>query len=284
MQHSLPLATTPALLSSDLSLVRRLEAAEAMNVRACVAAYASLDPALDTAVLEVGGGTALFAGVGSPMTHAMGVGVDAEDPLDDDALDRLEAFYRERQSPALIDLCPVCDLALVARLSARGYRVVELNNVMVRSLAADELADDTRTGPTIREVSADKADAWATCMMGGFMEGAIPGEEVLAFGKLLFHMETGAAFFATLDGADTATAGMALQDGVALFFGDATLPPSRGRGAQAALIRHRLAHAAARGANLAMVCVLPGSISHRNYERAGFQLVYTRANLMRSWE
>jgi hypothetical protein len=32
-----------------------------------------------------------------------------------------------------------------------------------------------------------------------------------------------------------------------------------------------------------MVSVLPGSLSHRNYERAGFELIYTRVNLQREF-
>jgi len=32
-----------------------------------------------------------------------------------------------------------------------------------------------------------------------------------------------------------------------------------------------------------MVSVLPGSGSHRNYERAGFELIYMRVNLMREF-
>ena len=67
------------------------------------------------------------------------------------------------------------------------------------------------------------------------------------------------------------------------MFGDSTLPEARGRGWQQALIQARLALAAARGCELAGVAVVPGTASNRNYERAGFQLVYMRVNLMREW-
>jgi hypothetical protein len=33
-----------------------------------------------------------------------------------------------------------------------------------------------------------------------------------------------------------------------------------------------------------MTTVLPGSGSHRNYERAGFQLIYMRVNLIREFQ
>jgi hypothetical protein len=51
---------------------------------------------------------------------------------------------------------------------------------------------------------------------------------------------------------------------------------------QLALIRQRLEAAAAQGCDLATASVLPGSVSHRNYERAGFQLVYARVMVSRA--
>jgi hypothetical protein len=48
---------------------------------------------------------------------------------------------------------------------------------------------------------------------------------------------------------------------------------------QTALIRARLAFAAAAGCDLAAVNTVPGSVSQRNAERQGFRVVYTRALL-----
>jgi GNAT superfamily N-acetyltransferase len=74
---------------------------------------------------------------------------------------------------------------------------------------------------------------------------------------------------------------MSIRGGVALLFGDATLPEARGRGVQQALIGHRLRLASEAGCEWAMASVLPGSGSHRNYERMGFGLAYMRVNVMR---
>jgi hypothetical protein len=72
---------------------------------------------------------------------------------------------------------------------------------------------------------------------------------------------------------------MGEHNGVALLYGDATVPQARGRSWQNALITARLAAAQKLGCDLAAASVLPGSSSHRNYERAGFQLLYMRVNL-----
>jgi GNAT superfamily N-acetyltransferase len=74
---------------------------------------------------------------------------------------------------------------------------------------------------------------------------------------------------------------MNIHQGAVAFFGDATLRSFRGRGVQSALIARRARLARDAGCDLAVACVIPGSGSHRNYERLGFQLVYMRVNVMR---
>ena len=44
-----------------------------------------------------------------------------------------------------------------------------------------------------------------------------------------------------------------------------------------ALIHARLSAAAAKGCLMATASTLPGSLSQRNYERAGFRVAYTKA-------
>ena len=74
---------------------------------------------------------------------------------------------------------------------------------------------------------------------------------------------------------------MNVHEGAAGLAGDCTLEGFRNRGLQSELILHRMIDARARGCDLAMACVLPGSSSHRNYERAGFRLAYMRVNVRR---
>ena len=50
---------------------------------------------------------------------------------------------------------------------------------------------------------------------------------------------------------------------------------------QSALLRERLAIAVHRGCDLAVVTTQPGSKSQQNVQRQGFDLLYTRAVLVR---
>ena len=58
------------LIFADLQLARRIEAAEAANARGCTAIHP------EAATLEVAGGCAVFVGAESPLSHAVGIGLE----------------------------------------------------------------------------------------------------------------------------------------------------------------------------------------------------------------
>ncbi len=249
------------LRPSDRALARRLEAAEAANAF-------SLSTAAPGFVAEaIAGGCALFAGVDSPLTHALGCGLSG--PVEQDEIERLENFFFSRGSDCLIDLCPMADPRLVQAVMARGYSIIEFNNLMVRKLNpadAEWNSGDFRFELVVDHMRQDWLELLAEC----FEAPLALLENIPLFGETLM---------ARLDGRAAAAAGMTMESGVALLSGDATLRDYRELGLQGLLIRERIARAARIGCDLAMACVLPGSGSHRNYERAGFQLVYMRVNV-----
>ena len=259
--------------SADLALAKRLEAADAANV-AVMARVLSADLA-EAAAEPLAGGMAIFGGVGSPMTHALGIGMSGSVP--EQEMERMEAFFRERGSACLIDLCPLADPSVIAFVQNRPYRVIEFNNVMVRCIERDEMFEPVAG---VRQVSKAEMPAWCRVVSEGFAELMPVVQEMTDMMAAI-----GSESQCWLAGGETPSAGaaMGIQNGIALFYGDATLPPARRQGWQSGFIRRRLAAAQQQGCDLAMATVLPGSGSHRNYERAGFQLIYMRVNLMREF-
>jgi GNAT superfamily N-acetyltransferase len=258
----------PDIRSSDLDLARRLEAAEAANALHLAQATTTFDSEL------IAGGCALFAGVGSPLTHALGCGLSGPVPAAE--VDRLERFFFGRASDCLIDLCPMADLGLIAAVMERGYTLIEFNNVLVRPLSATDAAL-APPGLDFEPVTATTRAEWLDVVAGAFETPLELLESIPLYGQTLLLRDARQARSPA-----AAAAGSSIVDGVALLFGDATLHEARGRGLQSALIRERLARAARAGCDLAMACVLPGSASHRNYERAGFRLAYMRVNVKRA--
>lgn len=255
---------TGLLSSADLALARRVEAGHA---------HAAAASAPELTAEEVAGGQAIFHQVDSPVSQAIGIGMNGPVPSAD--LDRLEAFFHSRGSVAIIDLCTLADPSLLALIHERGYGVREFSHVMVRRLDRAEGVPGTAPGITVQPVAAHESRAWARLVMQGFSgQDEVPEQ-------LLGIVAPQEAFFGLWDRQRCAAAAMDVHAGLATFFGDATRVSTRGYGLQLALIRHRLDRAAQLGCDLATASVVPGSISHRNYERAGFQLVYARVIVSR---
>ena len=74
---------------------------------------------------------------------------------------------------------------------------------------------------------------------------------------------------------------MRLCEGIAQLCGAATLPEHRRHGVQSALLRGRLEIAGRAGCDVAVVTTQPGSKSQENVQKQGFELLYTRAILVR---
>jgi N-acetylglutamate synthase-like GNAT family acetyltransferase len=83
------------------------------------------------------------------------------------------------------------------------------------------------------------------------------------------------------DGALAGGANLHIAHGVAQLAGAATAPAYRRRGIQAALLAARLADAGAAGCDVATVTTQPGSRSQQNVQRRGFDVLYTRAVLIK---
>lgn len=75
---------------------------------------------------------------------------------------------------------------------------------------------------------------------------------------------------------------MRIDGDLAQLAGAGTRPHARGRGVQKALLQRRLADARAAGCTLAVVTTAPGTRSQDNVMRRGFELLYTRAILVKT--
>ena len=143
---------------ADATLARRLEAAEALNARFCTAS-----PPL-AAFLEIAGGCAIFVGADSPLTQAVGLGLNGT--VTEADVDALEAFFRSRAADVSVDFCPLADPGLLAILSRRGYRATEFNNVLVKRMAGAPIV----LAPRVRRAMAGDDDLWSHTVGRGFFE------------------------------------------------------------------------------------------------------------------
>jgi GNAT superfamily N-acetyltransferase len=259
---------------ADVALARRLERAEAHGNARSVEARARLFPESGACWIEVAGAFAMFDGPSSPITQTFGLGMFQTATADD--LAAIEAFYRERGAPVFHEVCPLADATLVTQLNERGYRPCEFTSVLYRPI--DEHITIRSKEPTqvrVRLIGDGEQEVFAQTAAAGWQEFGF-GDFMLEIGRVNAHTTGLRLFLAELKGAPIATGALSLCDGVAHLAGASTIPEGRKRGAQLALLDHRLRYAASHGCDLALMGAQPGSGSQRNAERHGFRIGYTR--------
>jgi hypothetical protein len=217
------------------------------------------------------------------MNKVIGAGLAA--PIDIDALAALEAALAPANEPVRVELATLAVPETGASLTARGYRLIGFENVLACRLPAALPA----VAPAVRIERVHEATVadWRDTLVDGFVasdDTGVPVDQLSRDATVTVIDDILASrdfdrYLAYCDGALAGAASMRIDDGVALLTGSATLPGQRRRGTQAALIGARLADAAARGADLAVITTAPGSQSQANVMKRGFALLYARAIL-----
>jgi GNAT superfamily N-acetyltransferase len=173
-------------------------------------------------------------------------------------------------------------------LTGRGYRLVSFENVLGLALAA-EPERVTPAGIEVRPSGDDEFEAWLDVQTDAVAHPDTQGvpsheefpREVVARAEHDFAAAGVARYAALRGGIIAGGASFRPAEGIAQFTGAATAPAHRRRGIQTALLSARLADAAAAGCDIAVVTTQPGSKSQQNVQRRGFDLLYTRAVLVK---
>ena len=261
------------MLLAGPSLAHRIEAAE-QRLSVSLAAAASR-AGTDAFALPLAGGAAVFAGAGSPFNKVIGLGFAG--PLEPADLAEIEAAYVARHAPIQVELSTLAEPSIAPLLTGRGYALVGFEDVLGRALAPTDAAPPA--GP-VEVAPTDDDPAWVRTVCAGFgapdlgPEGGNTHESFSqeALERVFGHLLAAPGFRRYL---------ARIDDGVAQLCGASTLPALRRRGVQTALLRARLADAARTGCDVATMTTAPGSKSQHNARRQGFELLYTRAILVR---
>ncbi|HEU4401181.1 MAG TPA: GNAT family N-acetyltransferase [Candidatus Polarisedimenticolia bacterium] len=272
----MPDAPTPA--SVDRDLARRIEAAEATTAMLYAETLKRLRPGTAAVAERIAGGAAVYAGIGSPLTRAGGLGL--EGPVTVVEIERLEQFYRSRGIEARLEVSPLADPSLFDLLGRRGYRLTGFSNLLARPLVrGDAPLPAPSSGVSTRRVTPEGAETWARTVAQGFFDPEPVSPALMGTFAPFCELPGATCFLALVDDRVAGGGALAIQERVAILLGGSTLAPCRGRGAHSALILARLALAVERGCDLATLSASPGGVAQRNAERLGFRVLYTRARM-----
>ncbi len=271
--------TTHDLFFADLSLARRLEATDARVGIEAARIHAQLHPESGATAEPVGGGYAIYIGIDSPFTQALGLGMDR--PVTESEIVSAEDFFAQRGVPSRIELCPLADPSLRTILGRRGYRLGESSNMLVRRLRPGGGYVVPSTPVDVQRCSPADVTMWAKTVAEGFSEDLSMIDENVKVLMTLFQKPYATCVLAKVDGEAAGGGAVSAIDGVGALYGASTLVKFRRRGVQTAIIHALLACAAEARCDVAYTLTQPASVSQRNVERQGFRVAYTRSTLIR---
>jgi len=273
-------------LFCDADLAARIERVETRLIEAtALAAHRRIADGRGF-VIPVAGGLASFADDDSPFNKVVGLGFGGVPTADE--LDEVEHAYAAVGAPVQVELPHLADPEIGLALSRRGYQLESFENVL--GIAIEGKYDVTLPdGIEIRPSGDEEFDVWLNVMADAVAvpdtQGVPWREEFPRDTYIEAERDAAAAditrYIALLNGDVAGGAGLRTTEGVAQFAGAATLPAHRRHGIQSALLSTRLADAATAGCDVGVITTQPASKSQQNAQRNGFDLLYTRAVLVK---
>jgi GNAT superfamily N-acetyltransferase len=216
----------------------------------------------------------MFDGVDSPLTQTFALGMS--EPASDAVLAEVEKFFRKHKAAVQHEVCPLAGVALSKSLAERGYVPFEMSSVLFLEIEGRRNPAALHSELTARTAKPGDAEAYARAAGEGWREAGDVAALISDMARMMLAARGYVGFMVEKQGQVVATAGLVVNDGVALFAGASTVSEARGQGAQQLLLAARLQYAAQAGCDLAMIVTEPGSGSQRNAERSGFRIGYTR--------
>ena len=276
--------TVPLFCGSELAA--RIERAEAQLIAAATESTRRRRADGDGFVIPVTGGVATFAEPDSPYNKIAGLGFGGLP--DAAALDEIEKAFAGRGAAAQAEVASLADPALIDLLTGRGYRLAGFENVLGRDLSAGIHAAVV-PGVEVRRSRPDELDEWVELVTDAAVHADTEGVPMEEFPRdVLERAERDSAtidgmrrYLALHDGEPAGGGSLRIDGGIAQMAGAGTVPAHRRNGVQTALLAARLSDAAAEGCDVAVVTTQPGSRSQHNVQRRGFDVLYTRAVLVK---
>ena len=253
-----------------------MERAYARLAFECAESLQEKYPELDAEAKWIAGGVALFAGEGSPLTQAYGMGFDGV--VLHEHIEEFEDFFESRGSIPMMDACEAADETLFEVLKERGYRLTDTKHVLTRSLEDfDDLEEPEVEGLTIL---VGPGPEWAEVVAEGFYPDITLPLYLQAIFETYLDLESSVCFLAFIDDEPAGGGALGVYEEIGMLYSASVLPEFRGRGIQKALLHARMEYARAAECEYAMVFTAPNSTSEKNVMKIGFEKAYEKYKLI----
>ncbi|SCY87229.1 hypothetical protein SAMN05720606_11118 [Paenibacillus polysaccharolyticus] len=200
--------------------------------------------------------------------------------ISEDVIEDILDFYNEREMNFEIQVIPGnINQEVMKKLHNKGFYQSGFHTTLFCEPGNQDSFDNDKL--EIRELHEDEFDIYAEihCLGTGL---SLDGKEHVAANNRVLFSRPGWRYYLGLDqGCPAAVAVMYVEDSVASLTFATTLPEYRNKGFQTNLLLRRI-HDAYKNCNLVVSQCSYGSQSHRNMERVGMRIGYTRATWTRN--
>lgn len=160
------------MIALDIALARRLEAAEGFAGAQFALARLSVLPEEGSEATRLAGADVVFDGADSPITQTFGLGMF--EPATGQALDDIEGYFFTRGAPTQHEVCPLVGVATLDLLCARGYRPIEISNVLCQPVPPLPPA----MPGNVRVIQPEEARIWTEVNTRGWCHDQVrPGDD-----------------------------------------------------------------------------------------------------------
>jgi len=193
-------------------------------------------------------------------------------------IDSILHFYKESGIPATFDITPAhATTDLLKALADKGYVQAGFHTVLYRPLEdICDFAFETNSLITIRELHLDEFHVFGAIYTKGFGMPSFLSEHVATNNRVLHHHQNWNFYMAMYDGEPAGIGVFYAKNGIGTLAASATLPVFRNKGVHQALVSTRIDKAKELNCSLLVGQAAFGSASHRNMERTGMRIAYTK--------
>ena len=198
-------------------------------------------------------------------------------PLDKNYLDEIMKFFSERNISFRFEIIPGnLNRELASKLHKMGFYHAGFSAALYG--LPKSLLEKPEDEVNVREVHSDEIDLFIDLYQDGFGLERLNSKEKRIVRSWYEQEKPNLSFYiAQVKGTSAGIAVFYVTNSVGLLADFATLPESRRKGCQTALMNHLIVQSKKKDCSLVASFVEFGSASHRNFHRARLRIAYTKA-------
>lgn len=222
-------------------------------------------------------GFMVYAGKNSPLSQAIGVGLENE--ISQDLIEKIEEFYFNKKCNVNIEISSIANNTLEKLFIQNNYKNIETTNLLIKQFDKSQLLDNI--SENIKSLEKSHIEKIAQVTTNGFTNGE-ENQELNELFKIYYQLEGFKVFYFKSENDIVGAGIISISGNNGILCGASTLKEFRRKGVQSELIKARINYAINMGVKNIFVLTEDGSGSEQNFLKKGFKKISSRKKYFKS--